>query len=123
MISWFASLFLGQALELNCLPNFYGAYSGARDPAGDFSRVIEAVGLDQEIAAQLFARFGQRAADYHSSPVSNAHAASGGNRQQRRGIDVLPSRIDLVCELYRFRPQLLQFSLAYLPENLFTMMN
>ena len=42
-------------------PDFHRAPVARRDLARDFDRLVQVVGFDQEVAAQLLARLGERA--------------------------------------------------------------
>src|SRR5579864_6615457 len=51
----------GQARNFHHRPDFYGSPTASRDSLGNPDGLIEVIGVDQEVPAELFARFSERA--------------------------------------------------------------
>jgi hypothetical protein len=49
----------GQVRNLDYRPDFDGPFARTRNPFGNFDGFVEILGLDQEVAAKLFAGFGE----------------------------------------------------------------
>src|SRR5437899_12186879 len=63
-----------QARYLHDRPDFHGSLACSRNPCGDADRLVEILGVDQEVAAELFARFRERTVGYKRFAVAHAHA-------------------------------------------------
>src|SRR5205085_11527657 len=83
-----------------------------RNPPGDGDRLVEIPGVDQEVAAQLFARLRERAVG--DEPLALADADAGRRRRgvQRGGGEKLPGRVELVRQLRRLPVTLLPLGLV-----------
>src|SRR5207302_777203 len=77
-----------------------GAPARPRDPGGDPDSLIEIPGVDQEITAELFARFRKRTVGHEPLAVAHANARRGGRRVQRGGGQILSARVEFLREPY-----------------------
>src|SRR5438309_6280935 len=88
-----------QAADLHHRPNLDGPEACAWNPSGDVDRLVEIPGVDEEVAAQLFPRLGERTVGHE--PFAFAHPDAGRRRNgvQGGGREIPPGRPDLVHQL------------------------
>src|SRR5438093_995976 len=84
-------------------PDFDGPLASHRNPCSDGDGLIEILGLNEEVTAQLFARLRERAVGHE--PFAVAHPDAGRHRRgvQRVGGHILPVRMKLMRELRGLR--------------------
>src|SRR5438034_1339335 len=101
-----------QACYLHYRPDFDGADTCPWNPCGDADRLVEILGVDQEVAAELFARLRERTIG--QQPFAVAHPDAGRRRRwvQRVGGQILPTRVKLLRELRRLPVTLLPLGFA-----------
>src|SRR2546428_3540044 len=88
-----------QAADLHQRPNFDGPQACAWDPSGDVDRLVEILGVDQKVAAQLFARLRERTVGHEPFAFAHPDAGRRRNRMQWGGGEILPGRPDLMHKL------------------------
>src|SRR4029453_11625029 len=101
-----------QAWDFNHRPDLDGPLTRHGNPWGDTDRLVEMLGVDEKVAAELFARLRERTIRHE--PFAVAYAAGGRHlcRGQRVGGQILPARFDLVRELRGFHVTRLPLGLA-----------
>src|SRR6266568_5021576 len=101
-----------QACDLHYRPDFDGAGACRWNPCGDADRLVEILGVDQEVAAELLARLRERTIGHE--PFAVAHPDAGRRRRwvQRVGRQILPARVKVLRELRRLPVTLLALAFA-----------
>src|SRR5712691_1421563 len=100
-----------QAGHLHHRPNFDGPQACAWNPSGDVDRLVEIPGVDQEVAAQLFARLRERTVGHEPFALAHPDAGRRRNRVQRGGSKILPGPPDLARKLHGLLATLLLLGL------------
>src|SRR5262249_30304622 len=77
------ALGLWQTRNLRPRPDFDGASAGTRNPSSDVDRLIEVLGIYQKVAAELFARFRERAISHEPLAIAHLDTRGGGYGLQR----------------------------------------
>ena len=93
---------MGHTAYLHHGTYFDGSKAGGGDASGDLHRGLLIRCFDQEIAAQLLARFGERAFRNEVLAFAHAHAAGGSDRLQGRRGQKVPARVKFLRVLCRF---------------------
>src|SRR6266545_5854654 len=106
MLSRRQSRYLYDRPDFDCAPACHG------NPLGDGDRLVEIPGVDQEVAAQLFARLRKRTVGDESFALAYLDAGRPRRRVQWGGSEILPGRIDLVRKLHRLPVTLLPLCLG-----------
>src|SRR5580704_13705521 len=101
--------FRRQSGEFQVGPDFDRPLASSGNARGDADRRVEIRGLDEEIAAELLARFREGAVRHQPFAVADPDARRRRNGMQRRGTEILARRIEVVRELGRFREAVLAF--------------
>src|SRR5262249_37748867 len=101
-----------QALQLEDRPHLDGPLPGAGNPPRDVDRLVEVRRVDQEEAAELFARFRERAVRHLPLPLTDANAGRRRDRVQRGGAQNLPLLVELVRQGRGLREALLALALG-----------
>src|SRR5262245_27014099 len=105
--------FLRKSRDLHHRTDFDRAQARARDLFRDAYRLVEVLGVDQEIAAEMLARLGERAVGHEPFAFAHPDAGRRRSRMQRGGGQIMPTRIELMGELRGLRVTMLPLSLAY----------
>ena len=114
---------MGSARNLSHRPDLDGADARPGNPTSDADRVVEILGIDQEVAGDLLARFDERTVGDERFAVAHPNDGRGRRRLQRRCVDILPLGVKLVRELHGLLKHLLLLGLAELAEGLFVVVN
>jgi hypothetical protein len=91
-----------QARHFDHWPNLDGADSRPGDAGGDTDGLVEILGIDKKIAAQLLARLREGTVGHMPFAVADPYAGGRGHRLQRVGGQIPAVRVQLVCELGGF---------------------
>src|SRR5229473_8193375 len=92
-------LALRQSENLNHRTDFDGAHACPWNPCGNADRHVEVLGIDHEIAAELFARLRERTIGYEPLAVAHPDTGRRRGRLQRGGGQKLAVRLEVVCQL------------------------
>ena len=122
-LSGLRTLLSRQACDLCHGPYFDGADPRSWNPCGDADRLAEILGVDEEVAAQLFARLCERPIGHERFTVANPNAGRLRSRMQRCGAKIVPARVELLRELHRLLQHLLTLRLGALAERFFIVVN
>src|SRR5262249_7187449 len=102
-----------QALQLKNGPDLDSPLLGTGNASCDSDRVVEVRRVDQEEAAELFARFSERAVRHLALTFTDANAGRGRYRVQWGSAEVLPLFVEFMRERRGLREALL--ALAFGP--------
>src|SRR4051794_8730521 len=91
----------GKAAELDDRPDLDRPLARRGDLPGDRDRLVEARGVDQEVAAELLAGLGERAVGHEPLAVADADAGGRRDRLERRRRQVLAVLVELAGQLDR----------------------
>src|SRR5467141_2256418 len=101
-----------QAGDLNQRPDFHRALAHARNLFRNLDGLIEILRLHQEVAAELFPHFRERAVGHQTVAVAHLDAGCCRHRLQWVGGEVLPLRLEHVRKLSRLAVTLLPLALG-----------
>ena len=107
-----------QPLDLSHRSDFNSSDPCSGNPGGDVDRLVKILGVDQEIAADLLARFSERTVGHEPFAVANYNAYRRRCWLQWRSIQVLSISVELIRELYGLLQQVLSLVLI---QGLFVM--
>src|ERR1700686_1595545 len=79
-----------QARNFHDGPNFNGSPAPCRDPPGNTDCLVEVLGVDQEVAAQLVASLREWTVGHQPFAVANADTRRRGCWVERPGAQILP---------------------------------
>src|SRR4029077_3188105 len=91
-----------QPWDLYDRPDLDGPLAGHGILGGNADRLVEILGVDEEIAAQLFACLRERTVGHKPLSLPQPNAGRHGCGTQRVGSHVLPSRVKVMRKLRRF---------------------
>src|SRR2546426_2013248 len=109
-----------QARDLYHWPDLDGTLARRGNPCGDGDSLVEILGLDEEVAAQLFARLRERTVGHEPFAVAHPNTCRHCCRVQRVRGQILSVEVNLVGELRGLRVTLLPLGLA---QRLLVMVN
>src|SRR5439155_19234487 len=88
-------------------PDFDGARTGQRNACGDGDGFVEILDVDEHVAAELLAGLRERPVGHEPLAVAHPDAGRRGRRVQRRAVQMLAARLELVPELHGIQVDLL----------------
>src|SRR6266849_8730674 len=91
-----------QARDFNHWPDLDSPLAGHGNLGGNADRLVEILGVDEEIAAQLLARLRERTIGHKPLSLPHPNAGRHGCGTQRVGSQVLPVRVKVMRKLRRF---------------------
>src|SRR5262245_42075813 len=118
-----AMLLHGQPHDLSHRPDLDRSNARSRNPSSNADRLIEILGMDQEVAGDLLARLHERTVGHETFAVADPNDRRRRRRLQRRSTQIFPVGVELVCQLDRFLKHLLSLGLAELAEGLLVVVN
>ena len=93
--------------------DFHGPHARSRNSAGNFDRIVEILGVHQEVAAQVFASLSERTVRDQAFAVPHPDARRGRNGLQGRGRQELAFGAQVMRELGRFLVAVLPLVLSH----------
>src|SRR5215211_857480 len=87
---------------LRHLPHFNGAELGSGDTRGNLHSLIIVFCINQEIAAELLPRFGERAVRQYTLPFPYAHGPGPVRRLKRSRGEELTAGLEVLSQRYGF---------------------
>src|SRR5262249_59152242 len=100
-------LFHGQARDLPHWPDLDRSDARSWNPSSDADRLVEILGMDQEVTGDLLARLHERAVGHEAFAVADPNDRRRWCRLQRRSTQIFPVGVDLGRLLDRFLKPLL----------------
>src|SRR5713226_10375555 len=88
-----------QARDLLHGPDLDGSDARPWNPSSDADRLVEILGMDQEVAGDLLARLHEWTVGHETFAVADPNDGRRRRRMQRRGTQIFPVGVELVCEL------------------------
>src|SRR5262249_24676491 len=104
---------LWQSRDLHHGTDFDRAQARARNLCRDAYRLVEVFGVDQEVAAEVLARLGERTVSHEPFAFAHPDAGRRRGRMQRGGSQIMPTRIELMRELRGLSIAMLPLGLAH----------
>src|SRR5262245_11982251 len=104
-------------------PDFDRADARGRDTRGDAYGLVEILGLDQVVAAELLARFREWTVGDKPFAAADLDRSRGRGRMQLRAAHVLTAVLDAFGQLSVILEDLLLFGLAHLSPGFFIVVN
>src|SRR6185437_13827700 len=86
------------AVEYHDGPYFYRAELGAWNSGGNLQRVVQILGFDQIVSAELLLGFGERTVGGDGLPVANTYRGGRRRRLERVAPDEVAARLDVFAE-------------------------
>ena len=116
-------LLSGQARYFLHRPHFDRSDARPWNPSRDADRFIEILGIDQEVACDLLARFDERTIGHEAFAVTDPNDGRCRRRMQRLSAQIFSVGVELVCELHGIVKHLLPLCLTEHAKRLFVVVN
>src|SRR5213594_1900214 len=110
-------LISGQARDLLHRTDLDGSDARPWNPSSDGDRLVEILGIDQEVAGDLLAGLHEWAVGDETFAVADPDDRRRRRRMQRRSTQIFSVGVELVRKLHRFLKHLLPLGLAELAED------
>src|SRR5439155_21478025 len=93
-------------------PDFDGAPACSRNASGNTNSLIQILGVDHIVAAELLARFRKWTVGHKPPAVAHLHTGRRRRGVQRSGVQIMSARVELLRELHGLPVALLALGLV-----------